>query len=85
MGWNTTIVVLNDALSFIEQDPDFGKNLCRAIRQLNAEPEGVDVPACTPGGGVHCNAARVIESHHADYEVLVRVGKNFGEVVKGKP
>ena len=28
------------------------------------------------------NAATVIETHHADYEVLVRVGGNRGEVVR---
>jgi hypothetical protein len=82
MGFNTTVVVMNDALGYIESDPDFGKNLARAIaRAWGGGP--VDVPAYGPHGrGVHCNAAVVVETHHADHDVLVRVGGNRGEVVK---
>lgn len=79
MGYNTTVVVLNDALSEIEQDPDFGKKLVRAIMQAG-RGKPVDVSA----RGTHCihaNAATVIESHHADYDVLVKVGGNTGIVV----
>ena len=35
MGWNTSMIVLNDALSFIEKDPD-------AIAILNRNLEGFD-------------------------------------------
>lgn len=80
MGWNTTVVVLNDALSFIENDPEFGKRLAGAIQKaVRGKP--VDVAAHSANGGIHCNAATVIETHHADYDVLVRVGGNRGEVV----
>lgn len=80
MGYNTTVVVLNDALDQIEKDPNFGKNLVRAIQQINSRREGIDVPA-----GNHCNAARVIETHHADYDVLVKTGGNTGVVVDLQP
>lgn len=77
MGWNTTVVVLNDALDQIEKDPHFGANLARAVRHMPvARHHGesrVDVAA-----GNHCNAACVVESHHADSTVLVSVGGNLG-------
>lgn len=76
MGMNTTIVVLNDALSEIENDPDFGRNLVTAICSLrHGKPQYV------PAGG-HCNAAIVIECHHANDNVLVEVGGNTGRVVQ---
>lgn len=76
MGFNTTVVVLNDALDQIAKDPEFGKNLVDAIMRRRRDGEYVTVPA-----GNHCNAAEVIETHHADYDVLVRIGGNTGRVV----
>lgn len=76
MGFNTTVVVLNDALGDIERDPDFGKNLVAAILSVGCHNKPVDVSAMG-----HCNAASVIECHHADYNVYVKVGGNYGEVV----
>lgn len=77
MGWNTTVVVLNDALHNIEKDRDFGKNLAAAIQRTVGTDRPIDVPA-----GNHCNAATVVETHHADFPVLVRVGGNMGKVVE---
>ncbi len=77
MGWNTTVVVLNDALDQIEKDPQFGASLARAIRHMpvarHRGEDRIDVAA-----GNHCNAACVIESHHADSTALVSVGGNLG-------
>lgn len=73
MGFNTTVVVLNDALDQIEKDPEFGKNLGNAIRRLTVNPNGIDIPA-----GCHCNAAHVVETHHADFATVVAVGGNYG-------
>lgn len=76
MGYNTTVVVINDALDQIEKDPNFGKNLASAIREAAHLPNTrVDVPA-----GNHCNAAQVVECHHADQSILVTVGGNMGLV-----
>lgn len=75
MGYNTTVVVLNDALDQIENDSDFGKNLAAAVRKvIHGKP--VDVSA-----GNHANAACVIETHHADIIVPVLVGGNYGETL----
>ncbi len=74
MGFNTTVVVLNDALADIAGDPDFGKNLADAITEAAmGRPQWV-------AAGRHGNAAYVVESHHADYQVMVRVGGNLGQV-----
>lgn len=73
MGFNTTVIVLNDALSDIERDPEFGKKLAAAIRHIGAY---------CPKGGVnisargHVNAATVVETHHADSNTIVVVGGN---------
>ena len=76
MGYNTTVVVLNDALDQIRDDPEFGQKLYDAILRVQ-RGKPVDVSA-----GYHCNAATVIETHHADYKVLVEVGGNYGRVVE---
>lgn len=76
MGFNTTVVVLNDGLAEIESDPDFGKRLADAIRSIHMMPGRVDVRA-----GCHVNAASVIETHHADETTLVAVGGNFASVL----
>jgi hypothetical protein len=77
MGHNTSVIVLNDALDQIAKDPEFGKNLADAISQLSARRgERVDVHA-----GNHCNAASVIETHHADQSALLLIGGNYGSVV----
>ena len=77
MGWNTCVVVLNDALDQIEKDPEFGKKLAAAIRKRSITgKEAVDVSA-----GNHCNAALVVHQSHADCNFYVKVGGNYGEVV----
>jgi hypothetical protein len=75
MGYNTTVIVMNDALGQIEEDPDFGKKLAAAIRglQIPEKYRSRDVSA-----GYHVNAAAVIESHHADFIRIVAVGGNMG-------
>jgi hypothetical protein len=81
MGNNTTVVVLNDALGEIAADPEFGRRLADAIGRVRPG-HTVSVAAHHPKGAIHCNAALVVETHHADYDVLVRVGGNRGEVEK---
>jgi hypothetical protein len=82
MGFNTTVVVMNDSLGTIAKDKDFGKKLADAISSIGMYDKGatVDVSArsklCTC-----CNAATVIETHHADHKTLIAVGGNMGEIV----
>lgn len=83
MGYNTTVVVMNDALHAIAEDQEFGKRLAHAIMEAFGGKR-VDVPAYGKSV-IHCNAATVIETHHADHMVTVRVGMNSGEVVPHIP
>lgn len=79
MGYNTTVVFMNDSIDVIKNDPKFGEKLYKAILMVQ-RGQPVDVMA-TDGKFVCPNAATVIESHHADYDVLVKVGGNTGTVV----
>lgn len=80
MGYNTSVIVLNDALDAIARDPDFGKKLSYAVMAAASPPThrsriDLDVSASN-----HCNAASVIETHHADQTSLVSFGGNMGHV-----
>lgn len=75
MGYNTSVVVINNALDQIANDQNFGKNLAEAVRSLSGRAPGtrIDVAA-----GNHCNAAHVVETHHADQTTIITVGGNLG-------
>jgi hypothetical protein len=95
MGYNATLVVMVDALDAIKNDPEFGKKLADAIQHVAAYQHSDhfrygqgDVAAHSKNGGIHTNAATVIEVHHADHDIFVRVGGNMGKPMKqnfGKP
>ena len=72
MGFNTTIIVLNDALYSISQDKEFGAKLAQAINTFDLG--GLQ----SISSGSNCNAATVIETHHADGIALIAVGGNCG-------
>lgn len=78
MGYNSTIIVMNDALYEIANDPKFGTRLTRAIQSLSVvkNGQGVNISA-----GMHCNAATAIESHHADGNAIIAVGGNCATVL----
>ena len=74
MGFNTTVVILNDGLDDIANDKEFGKHLAEAIQSVIFNKK------VTLYSG-HGNVGEVIESHHADYIVTVKVGHNTGTIV----
>jgi hypothetical protein len=76
MGYNTTLLVLNDALGDIANDPLFGSRLQDAVHALSMERGGVDIAAHASTGALFINAARAIETHHADETAIVAVGGN---------
>jgi hypothetical protein len=79
MGFNSTVVVLNDALHTIRQDPDFGNKLCDAItRHRNG---GRSLVTARDGNCSHHGAAEVVAVEHADHSVLVLVGGNTATVL----
>ena len=72
MGYNTTIIVLNDALHQIKEDEEFGRKVYNAAL-IVSRGKPIDIPS-----GNHCNAATVVETHHADQIKLIAVGGNAG-------
>ena len=86
MGYNTSVIVMNDAVYQMKGDPEFGKNLANAISavdsqrvhaEMNDRPFfGTDVSI-----GNHVNGATVIETHHADGTSVVAFGGNRGIIL----
>jgi hypothetical protein len=83
VGFNTTVIVMNDALHEIENDPLFGKKFAAAVRGMSVGRENAlryNMELNVSAGG-HANAACVIESHHADHTAVVAIGGNYGSVL----
>jgi hypothetical protein len=79
MGYNTVVLVLNDATDLIEQDQSFGSNLRSAIVESAARGKCRDIPAySTNGRAVHVNAATVLSCAHADVPQIMLVKQNYG-------
>lgn len=78
MGYNSTLVVMNDALGQIEKDQAFGASVVAAIQKIRSRDHYIAVPS-----GSYANAAAVIETHHSSTYVPVLVGANNGKVVEG--
>lgn len=68
MGWNSTLVIMNDGLHVIKDDKDFGTKVYNAVNQLNISKIPIDA-------GPY---ARAIEQHRADGTALIAVGGNTG-------
>lgn len=73
MGFNATVVVLNDRLDEIERDPEFGKKLARAIRE-HSFPEKYRRTYVT-------GQTQVVDVQHADTAQIIVVGANCGRVL----
>lgn len=76
MGYNTSVIVLNDAISNIRKDKDFNQRFADAVSQKIMRDKPIDVSA-----GGHVNAVRIIETHHADIIRPIFVGGNIGNVI----
>jgi len=70
MGFNTTVLVLNDCLVDIEHDVGFGQKVSQAINRVTLG-DPVDIPSGRSG-----NAAMVVETHHAGGFKIIAVGGN---------
>lgn len=87
MGYNTAVLVMDDALHAIKEDPKFGENLYYAVLESQRGKQ-VDIPARTYRDGevqgIYCNAATVISSAHADDPQVMVIKYNSGYVAKYK-
>lgn len=72
MGFNTAILLLNDATDQLSKDPKLGENMQSAILQAYREPISFPI-------GNHANAGLVIPSRHADEIQVVLFGRNTAE------
>jgi len=77
MGYNSTVIIMNDCLSEIRKDQRFGEKISDAILELNTFDKEVDISS-----GCCCNAATVVDCHHADSTSLIAVGGNCASVVQ---
>ena len=80
MGFNTTIVIYNDALNSIKEDKNFGATLYDAIME-NWRTKQNETFFTSFGHGSQ-TAGQVIEQHHSSSEVLVEMGGNTGKIKK---
>lgn len=74
MGYNTTLVVFNDALTDIEKDKDFGRKVSEAVQRVGKKQVEI---SC----GCHITAAIVVESHTSEIFLPILVGGNSAQVV----
>jgi hypothetical protein len=75
MGWNTTLVICNDAIESIRQDSSFSERLANGVTAASLMRPGNRIDL---GAGGFVNAASIVASHHADETTLVTVGGNLG-------
>lgn len=78
MGFNTTVVIYNDALGSIKDDKNFGATLYDAIME-NYRTNSKETFFTSFGSGLQ-TAGQVIEQHHASSSIVVEVGGNTGMV-----
>lgn len=75
MGYNTAVLILNDAMGNLKTDPDVGRKLYDAMGE-SSRPEyrekGVDFSI-----GNHGNGGMVLPSYHADTTQIIAVGGNY--------
>lgn len=77
MGFQTTIVILNDAAHEIPNDKDFPRKLYEAILMMaGTHRDRLDVSI-----GCHVNACQVIAQEHADINVIIASGGNSGRII----
>lgn len=73
MGFNTSVIVFNDCLDDIRNDPEFGRKFADAISKVCGNTsDGIPVHTLSSVG------ARIIATHHADTTSVVAFGHNQG-------
>jgi len=81
MGWNTTVLFLNDGVDGLTDDPEFPERLRQAITAVGLGIRDNSRGQIDVAIRNHLNACAVIEKHHADQTALIAVGGNCATVV----
>ena len=77
MGFNTTVLILNDGLHYIEKDlANWWSSISRLASGLGVRDKPVDV-----GAGGFANASSVLAVEHADTKCVIATGGNHGTVL----
>lgn len=76
MGYNTTIVLMNDALHDIANDESFGGKLSSAVKHHYVKNKPIDVSANS-----FANAATVLGTEHSSVVIPYLIGGNIGKKV----
>lgn len=73
MGYNTALLIMNDAAEGLKTDPNVGKAIYDALgeAQYSRNKEGVSFSI-----GNHANGGYLLPSRHADEVQIVAVGGN---------
>ena len=77
MGFNTTLVIMNDCIHSMKEDPEIGAKIEDGILKLSIEKGPIDIPFKGYSGYI-----RAIETHHSDGLVPILVGGNDGRVLR---
>ena len=79
MGFNTSLLVMNDGLDQLAKDPLAGAKIANLVSEMSFRPERVQYT----GIGNHANLVQGIACTHADDTQLLAVGQNLGRHVNG--
>jgi len=75
MGFNTTVLILNDRLSDIEKDPE------KFVKELSLMAGGGRAQGPAPHDFHAASQSGIIETHHADQTSVILVGGNTATVL----
>lgn len=77
MGYNSTILIMNDAMVQIEKDPkSFWENAFEALMDRRIHNQPVDFSI-----GNHSNGGLAISNTHADCVQVIAVGGNYASII----
>lgn len=74
MGYNTGILILNDGMHLLKDDPNAGKRLYDGILQAHNQ-------SVTVGLKGFANPIMVLPSQHADVTQIIAIGQNYARTV----
>jgi len=85
MGYNTTILLLNDGLGQIEQDKEIGQNISDAVAAHFSNRFSTSTLAARGHiivfSGNHGNPIAIVEQQHSSDTSIIAVGQNTAQTI----